>query len=193
MKNLVRTWLIAALPLLLSVDGIVAKNVETPLRISTQQRVPSTLDKGAWDITNKIESWNPNQTAIIICDMWDKHWCNDATARVAEIAPAMNNVLTIARAKGVKIVHAPSDCLDFYKDHPARKAALKYKDKAIAELAKGDKLPSEANAKWPVDQSDDGCENKDCKSHRAWKQQIETLTITNEDLISDSGAEIGAY
>ncbi|MDR3194115.1 MAG: hypothetical protein LBT76_02335, partial [Tannerella sp.] len=43
---------------------------ETPLRISTQQRVPSTLDKGAWDITNKIESWNPNQTAIIICDMW---------------------------------------------------------------------------------------------------------------------------
>jgi nicotinamidase-related amidase/type 1 glutamine amidotransferase len=167
--------------------------VDEPLRISTQQRVPSDLDKGAFIITNKIENWNPKQTAIIICDMWDKHWCNDATARVAEIAPAMNEVLTIARNKGVKIVHAPSDCLDFYKDHPARKAATKYKDSKIAALAKGDKLPSEKDAKWPVDQSDEGCENKDCKPGRAWTRQIETLTVTDNDLISDSGAEIGAY
>ncbi|MDR1339487.1 MAG: isochorismatase family protein [Prevotellaceae bacterium] len=164
-----------------------------PLRISTQQRVPSELEKGSLTVTNTIENWNPTQTAIIICDMWDKHWCNDATARVGEIAPAMNEVLTIARDKGVKIVHAPSDCIDFYKNHPARKAATKYKDKKIAALADGSKLPSEKDAKWPVDQSDEGCENRDCKPHKAWSRQIETLSVTDKDLISDSGAEIGAY
>jgi nicotinamidase-related amidase len=193
-KNLLK-FMMAAIMVVLT-GTIAAKKKETvvePLRISTQQRVPSDLDKGAFIITNTIENWEPKQTAIIICDMWDKHWCNDATARVAEIAPAMNEVLTIARNKGVKIVHAPSDCLDFYKNHPARKAATKYKDSKIAALADGKKLPSEQDAKWPVDQSDEGCENKDCKPHRAWSRQIETLTITDNDFISDSGAEIGAY
>ncbi|MDR1602013.1 MAG: isochorismatase family protein, partial [Tannerella sp.] len=164
-----------------------------PLRISMQQRMPSNLEDGAWIAANRIELWKPSETAIIICDMWDRHWCDDATARVAEMAPAMNEVLTIAREKGVKIVHAPSDCIDFYKDHPARKAATKYKNGKIAALANGDKLPSEQDAEWPVDQSDEGCENKDCKPHRAWSKQIDALTITDNDLISDSGAEIGAY
>ncbi|MDR0566988.1 MAG: ThuA domain-containing protein [Prevotellaceae bacterium] len=163
------------------------------LRISTQQRTPSRLEAGAWAVTSRIEMWKPSETAIIICDMWDKHWCNDATARVAEIAPAMNEVLTIARSKGVKIVHAPSDCLDFYKQHPARKAAAKYKrSSSIAALADGSKLPSEKDAPWPVDQSDEGCENSGCKPYRAWSRQIEALTIANNDLISDAGAEIGA-
>ncbi len=174
-------------------DLSAAKDDVVPMRISTQQRVPSELDKGAWIITNRIESWKPTETAIVISDMWDKHWCNDATARVAEIAPEMNKVLTIARGKGVKIVHAPSDCMDYYANYPGRKEAMKYKDKKIAALADGNKLPSEENAPWPVDQSDEGCENADCKPHRAWKKQIDALTITDQDLISDSGAEIGAY
>jgi nicotinamidase-related amidase len=192
-KNLLKFMMFAVLALF--AGTVVAKNdvVVEPLRISMQQRVPSSLDKGSWDVINTIENWNPTQTAIIICDMWDKHWCNDATDRVAEIAPAMNDVITAARNKGVKIVHAPSDCINFYKDHPARKAAMKYKNKKIAALANGKSLPSEKDAKWPIDQSDGGCENKDCKTHKAWSKQIETLTITDQDLISDSGAEIGSY
>ncbi|MDR1938825.1 MAG: hypothetical protein LBQ73_10075 [Tannerellaceae bacterium] len=178
----------------LSLEADAAKKPEaTPLRISTQQRIPSDLEEGAKIITHSIETWIPSQTAIVICDMWDKHWCPDATARVAEIAPAMNEVLTVARSKGVKIVHAPSECMDYYKDYPGRKEALKYKDKRIAALADGGILPSEAGAPWPVDQSDGGCENRGVDSHRAWTRQIDALTIRDEDLISDSGAEIGAY
>ncbi|MDR1524076.1 MAG: isochorismatase family protein [Tannerella sp.] len=164
-----------------------------PLRISVQQRVPSELEKGALVITNRIEAWNPKETAIIICDMWDKHWCRDATDRVAEMAPHMNEVLTIAREKGVKIVHAPSECMDFYKDYPGRKEAQKYNDPKIAALANGGNLPSEEGAVWPVDQSDEGCENADCKPAGVWKRQIETLTVKDEDLITDSGTEAGSY
>ncbi|KAA6299967.1 MAG: hypothetical protein EZS26_003895, partial [Candidatus Ordinivivax streblomastigis] len=110
-RKTVKLTMIAALLLLVQFTGMLsAKSVVTPIRISTQQRIPSDLDQGAFVIANTIESWIPTQTAIIICDMWDKHWCPDATSRVAEIAPVMNEVLTIARDKGVKIVHAPSDC-----------------------------------------------------------------------------------
>jgi nicotinamidase-related amidase/type 1 glutamine amidotransferase len=169
------------------------KKVVDPIRISKQMKVRSTLDEGAWDLVSRIEAWKPAETAIIICDMWDKHWCDDATTRVVEMAPKMNEVLTIARAKGVKIVHAPSECLDYYANYPGRKEAMKYKDQKIAALADGAKLPSETNVPWPVDQSDEGCENAGCKPHKAWSKQIETLTIMDQDLISDSGVEIGAY
>jgi nicotinamidase-related amidase len=192
MKKQVKLIMIAVF--LMQFTGIfAAKELVPALRISSQQRVPSDLDKGAFVITNKIESWKPAETAIIICDMWDQHWCPDATARVAEIAPAMNEMLTIARNKGVTIVHAPSECMDYYKDYPGRKEAKKYLDKKVAALVNSDKLPAEENAVWPVDQSDDGCENPGIGHFHAWKKQIAALTIKDEDLISDSGAEISSY
>ncbi len=55
--------------------------------------------------------------------MWNQHWCQGATRRVGEVAPAMNRTIAAARAKGVLIIHAPSSCMDAYKDHPARKRA----------------------------------------------------------------------
>ena len=191
--NRIRTLLVAAILPFLSLSSNAMKDEVPSLRISKQLKAPSTLDEGAWDLVSRIEAWNPAETAIIICDMWDKHWCDDATTRVAEMAPTMNKVIAIARDKGVKIVHAPSECMDYYANHPGRKAMMLYKDQAISALANGNKLPSEANAPWPVDQSDEGCENPECKPHRAWSKQIETLIITDQDLISDSGAEIGAY
>jgi nicotinamidase-related amidase len=200
MKKQVKLMLLAAILCIpfASMDA-AKKPTQQPLRISKQQRVPSDLEKGAYVITSRIEAWKPAETAIIICDMWDKHWCRDATDRVAEIAPRMNEVLTIARDKGVKIVHAPSECMDFYKDYPGRKEAQKYNNPKVIEragLVNGKwpgKLPSEKDAVWPVDQSDGGCENPDCKPAGVWKRQIETLTIKDGDLITDSGTEVAGY
>src|SRR5438045_5173013 len=72
----------------------------------------------------QTQRWKPKETAIIICDMWDQHWCKCATQRVAEMAPKMNAVVKAARSRGVFIIHAPSDCMDFYKDTPQRKLAM---------------------------------------------------------------------
>ena len=90
------------------------------LKISMQRRLPSDLEKGSFFIADEIQEWKSSETAIIICDMWDHHWCKGAAARVAEIAPFMNDVVSIARKKGILIVHAPSECMAFYKNHPAR-------------------------------------------------------------------------
>jgi len=162
------------------------------LRISTQQRIPSDLDNGAYIITNETSFWKPDETAIIVCDVWDQHWCKSATERVGELAPAINNVLKIARAKGVLIVHAPSDVIDYYENSPERKLGNKYPNKKLGKLISQDKLDTETDAIWPIDQSDGGCDcETKCIQGKAWKKQHEAIDILKGDAISDSGEEIG--
>ncbi len=161
------------------------------IRVSLQKRIPSDSVKGATIIANEIQQWNPTETAIIICDMWNRHWCKGATERVGEMAPFMNNVLTIARNKGVLIVHAPSDCIKYYKIHPARKYAQKFKSSKAEKLVCEDKLTSEKDAVWPIDQSDGGCDCfPACKEGGPWTHEIDALKIEDKDAISDSGVEI---
>ncbi len=173
-------------------DGLKAqkKATEEKFRVSLQKRAPSTEETGAYIIKQDIEEWLPSQTAIIVCDMWDRHWCTGATTRVTEMAPRLNEVLSIARQKGMLIVHAPSDCMDYYKDYPQRKLAQKHYNKKYHALLGDGNLDSEKDAVWPIDQSDEGCEDDGETPHRAWTRQIDALEIHDKDIISDSGAEI---
>jgi nicotinamidase-related amidase/type 1 glutamine amidotransferase len=174
----------------LSTKGQI-KDYMPKLRISLEKRTPSDSVKGATIIVNEIQEWNPKETAIIICDMWDKHWCQGATERVGEMAPLMNKVISVARDKGVLIVHAPCECMDYYKNYPGRKMGQKYKSKKAESLIIDDNLPSEKDAVWPVDQSDGGCDcSPDCKQGNPWAHQIDMIKIYDNDAISDSGAEI---
>ena len=171
-------------------NGLKNDNVQK-MKISLQKYVPSDVDHGSFMRVNDIQEWNPKEPAIIICDMWNEHWCKSATARVAEMAPVMNNVISIAREKGILIVHAPSDCMAYYKNHPARKLGQKYKSKSAIGLISDKKLDSEKDAIWPVDQSDGGCDcSPECKEGSPWTHQIDLIKIYDQDAISDSGAEI---
>lgn len=146
------------------------------------------------------EDWAANKTAIIICDMWDDHWCKSASQRVAEMAGPLNEVVKKARAKGVFIIHAPSTCMDFYKDAPQRRMA---KEAPFAPTPK----PLSTSERWgtlwcwpdaklegvlPIDDSDMGCscEGKKCVIRDAWKREIATLEIALEDAITDDGQEV---
>jgi nicotinamidase-related amidase/type 1 glutamine amidotransferase len=163
------------------------------INVSLQKRLPSEGNTGTYYIASEIQKWNPSETAIIICDMWDQHWCKGAAERVAEMAPFMNNVISTARDKGILIVHAPSECMEFYKNHPARKLGQKYKSKKAAGVISKDKLASEKDAVWPIDQSDGGCDDTpECKQGPPWPwtRQIDLIEISDKDAISDSGAEI---
>src|SRR6476469_1647228 len=41
-------------------------------------------------VREEILRWKPAETAIIICDMWDNHYCQNAARRVKAMAPRMN-------------------------------------------------------------------------------------------------------
>ena len=36
--------------------------------------------------------WDPRKTALIVCDMWDDHWCRSAARRVVELAGPMKQI-----------------------------------------------------------------------------------------------------
>lgn len=166
------------------------KQPEAGFSVSLQYRPASTEENGAFIISQTAKEWLPSQTAIIICDMWDKHWCSGATARVAEMAPRLNEVISIGRDKGMLIVHAPSDCMGYYENHPGRKLAKKYYKKSFEKQLGDGKLDTEKDAIWPIDQSDEGCEEPGDSPHRAWTKQIDAIEIKEGDAISDFGPEI---
>src|SRR5262245_600163 len=61
---------------------------------------------GTWTVREATEAWDPRQTAVIVCDMWDAHHCLNAVRRVEEVAPRMNQFLEAARGRGALIIHA---------------------------------------------------------------------------------------
>ena len=164
---------------------------ERGMEFSLRSRVEND---GRFEVVEKAETWEAKQTAIIICDMWDRHWCQGATARVGELAPRLNAFAKAARKRGMLIIHAPSSCMAVYKDHPGRKRAQAAPKAANLPKDIGSwctQIPAEARGKYPIDQSDGGCDcEPKCKTANAWSRQIETIEIADQDAISDSGAEI---
>ena len=168
---------------------------ENKLILTARRRVEIPEGSGTFRVVNSELKWKASKTAIIICDMWNQHWCKGATRRVAELAPRMNEVVRKVRDKGVLIIHAPSGTVNYYKDHPAReraqnapKAANLPKDISKWCTLKGE---LEKRFKYPIDQSDGGCDcEPKCKGGSPWRKQIESIEIRNEDAISDSGVEI---
>jgi nicotinamidase-related amidase/type 1 glutamine amidotransferase len=152
--------------------------------------------------------WKPEQTALIVCDMWDLHHCFRAVERVKELAPHLEKVLQNARDRGVTIIHAPSSCMDSYVNHPSRQRAINtprshHFPPEINQWCY--KIPAEEKGIYPIDQSQGG-EDDDPVEHEKWaaeltkigrdpkvpwKSQYESLTIDGErDYISDNGEEI---
>jgi nicotinamidase-related amidase len=134
--------------------------------------------------------WEPKKTAIVICDMWNQHWCKGATERVAEMAPRMNEVVKKAREQGVFIIHAPSETMKFYEGTPARNRALAA-PKAVPKvpLQRWCKLDLTKESALPIDDSDGGCDDApQCKGGPPypWTRQIATIEIKDEDAITDS-------
>jgi len=162
------------------------------LSLVTRRRVADKA--GAFHIVQERVEWDASKTAAIVCDMWDRHWCQGATRRVGQMVPAMNALLTQAREKGVLIVHAPSSTMGHYKDHPARKRALaapRAKDLPAKIGGWNRGLPAEKDAKWPIDQSDGGCDcQPPCKQGHPWRSQVPGLDIADADAVSDSGVEV---
>ncbi|MCC7153454.1 MAG: cysteine hydrolase family protein [Bryobacterales bacterium] len=134
--------------------------------------------------SESVARLDPSKTAIIICDMWDKHWCRGATERVGALVERMNPVLIKARARGILIIHAPSETMDFYKDAPQRLAMLKV-PKAIPSP-----VLDVPDAPLPIDDKDGGCDTEGDSFYKAWKREHPGLTIGPGDLISDNGAEV---
>jgi nicotinamidase-related amidase len=129
----------------------------------------------------------PSRLALVICDMWDRHWCTPAAERTGQLAVKAAPVIDLLRSRGVLIIHAPSDTMDFYKNYPQRRRILTIP--ATAPPAARDI----SDPPLPIDDSDGGCDKANNElpvNFRAWTRQHSAIRIADEDLISDNGKEI---
>jgi nicotinamidase-related amidase/type 1 glutamine amidotransferase len=161
-----------------------------PLSLELRTRRETAPQSGQFHAITSPATWQSQETAIVVCDMWDTHTCPNAALRVSQMAPRMNEVLKAARSKGVLIIHCPSGTMEFYKDHPGRKLAQQAPPvKTERPLERWCNLDKEHEPPLPIDDSDGGC---DCE--RTWKpgdpypwtRQIATLEIKDGDAITDS-------
>jgi nicotinamidase-related amidase len=183
-----RHCLLAIFALILAVP-VRAEPPTNSLPLTLRTRVQPFKGSDEWNETTFKKEIDPKKTAIIICDMWDNHWCQNAATRCGEMAKKMGGVVNSARAKGILIIHAPSECMSFYKDSPARK---RLEDMKKIPLPKGLELP---DPPCPVDASTGGCDDDPTpKFYKAWSRQNAAIAIDEEkDGISDKGDEIFSY
>ena len=173
----------------ISVIGLIGASQPTDPMLHFQAR-HRTTPPGAGDggIVMDSISLDPHQTALVICDMWDQHWCKSATRRVAQLAPRINDFATALRSRGVLIIHCPSDTMSYYKDHPARKLAQSAPKVATPiPLLSWCNLQRDREEKLPIDDSDGGCpDDPPCKQYKAWSHEIDTIQIAPGDAITDN-------
>ena len=170
------------------------------LVLHTRSRTAATRTDPASKVTVREATveWDPKKTALIICDMWDDHWCQGAARRVEELAGPMNKVIHAARERGLFIIHAPSTTVDFYKETPQRLRALNAKfAKTRAPLATIERWGTawcypdpKREPELPIDDSDMGCDcATKCEIVPPWTRQIKTIEIEAPDAITDNGQE----
>ena len=160
------------------------------LRMRTRIESPkgSAKDKA---VVREVE-WNVSETAIVICDMWDDHYCKLAAQRVDEMAPRMNRVISAARSHGALIIHAPSGTMDVYAKTPYRKRMLAAPvAKPPVPLLRWCYLDPKREAEMPVDTSKQPCDDPVVGERvRRYSKQHHAIKIIGYDGISDNGQEI---
>lgn len=188
----------AALLGLLLTGPSPAEEGKGDLKLTMRSRTGGKDPEGRFKAAEKKVAWPAKKTALIICDMWDDHWCKSAARRVVEMAGPLNEVVKNARSRGVFIIHAPSSVVDFYKGTPGRKLAM---DAPFAKTPVSLVTEQRWGTAWcypdpkkepalPIDDSDMGCDcEKKCEIRAPWKRQIATIEIKPGDAITDNGQE----
>ncbi len=132
--------------------------------------------------------WNPRQTALILVDLWDQHWCKSAMRRIEEMSPRVAELADFLREQGVLIIHAPGGTMDHYRQHPgyrmARNAPVVSTDPRLRlRWFERDRLKE---PELPIDFSDGGCDDPEPgPMDRTYRKQIDLIPIEAGDAIGD--------
>ncbi|MBG85355.1 MAG: nicotinamidase [Verrucomicrobiales bacterium] len=173
---------------LLTFAFIVSSLSAETLNLNFRSQKETAENSGKYHSITKAGKWDAKKTAIVVCDMWNDHYCRNAARRVGEMAPRMNEVLKAARKRGVLIIHCPSGCMKHYADTPQRKFAQQApKVEAKIKLESWCYLDPKSEAPMPV-KVDQPCDDagKLREAVRFFDRQIKTLEIKKGDAITDS-------
>ena len=99
-----RQFIVTAAAASLAPTLATASPKRNTVRFTLRERKETAMDTGMFHTLRRQEHWNPAESAIVVCDMWDLHHCLNATRRGGELAPRMNEVIKAARKLGFTTV-----------------------------------------------------------------------------------------
>eukprot|EP00756_Hemistasia_phaeocysticola_P050632 Hpha_TRINITY_DN2577_c0_g1::TRINITY_DN2577_c0_g1_i1::g.1466::m.1466 len=130
-----------------------------------------------WLPNDTAVTWAAPRSAVVVVDMWDKHWCPTATLRVGELVPPMNALLSAWRAEGGTVIFAPSEVWGFYDGTRVRNNTLSLPN---ATVPPANPLPV---PKVPVLTITDGGCDVEAKIANVWTRQNAGLEIKDSDFM----------
>jgi nicotinamidase-related amidase len=178
--------------------GIVCANLlaqDAPSTLHFTARSQPERD-GRFAVHERPLEWDARQTAVLIVDMWDKHWCDGATRRSTAFAPRISEMARAVRSRGGLVVHAPSDCMKFYEGTPQRQLAKDAPKATPPTPVHGWRyLDLTCEAPLPIDDSDGGCDcDPPCKQPTGgkypWTRENPLIEVAPTDAVSQDGQEI---
>lgn len=158
------------------------------VRLARRTLASDSQGSRVWHIGQEDLSVPANRLAVIVCDMWDRHWSTGASLRVARLAPEINRFCRRLRDAGALIVHAPSDTVEAYRDSPARQR--------IAGHGPAPEPRPVAVPPMPMEPTNGGSDSDDplAPDTPVWSRQHEAIEINPDlDVITDDGRELVAY
>lgn len=165
------------------------------MAVRLQRRMEAVPKSGNVQVVEETHEWKAAETAIIICDMWDNHYCQSAAQRVKNMTVRMNPVITAARNHGVQIIHSPSGVLSFYAETSYRR-----RFEEIPRVTPPFPLESwchrdeNREPPLPIEDSKSPCDDPVVgPAVRVFHRQNPGLDIIGYDGISDNGDEIYSF
>ena len=153
-----------------------------------QQLERDARGRAYWEVSEHTVELPCARTALLLCDVWDKHWSKGASERVDEMVPRMNEVVRAVRDCGVTVVHAPSDTLGFYVDNAARTRVIECQPVEPPPDIEND------DPDLPFGAPEGGSDTGEVESHKAWSRQHPGIDIDEErDGIADDGREVYSF
>ena len=175
----------AAAALEVARKGAAVSDDVLTLTLRSRKLVHDEKGYNVWTCETVTRDLRAAETALVLCDVWDKHWCRGANERLAQLLPRMNEVVKTLRDRGVLIVHAPSDTMKFYEGSPARRRVLDAPKAPDPKAMKRDDPPQ------PIDAGDGGSDTGEKSGHKAWSRQHPAIEIDEaRDAVSDNGRDL---
>ncbi|WP_135548698.1 cysteine hydrolase family protein [Paenibacillus cymbidii] len=167
----------------------MTRHTTVTLQLQTQRLTQDENGYNVWEKITEKAALTPRNTAVLISDMWDRHWSRGAQERSVQLAARINRFLHAMRGIGVHIVHAPSDTMAFYEGHPARRRLL---DTPVAAQPTPKEYPDPPS---PIDSSDGGSDTRETKEEIVWTRQTPSIDIDpdNDVVAGDEGSFIYNY
>ena len=153
------------------------------LNLRSQKLVENDSGYRIWQTKTSQKTVDGEKTALVLCDVWDRHHCRGAEERLARLLPRMHDVVRAVRGAGGLIVHAPSGTMAFYEDSLARKR--------VSDAPRVEPPPDRDldDPPLPID-GEDSCDTED-SGDSPWTRQHAAIEIDDSvDVISDEGKEL---